>query len=210
MPLRILLVDDQTILLDVLRRQFEADAAFCVVATAGTVAEALAATAASSPQAILLDIELGKDSGLDAIRAIRALKPDARVVMMSMFDHAVYRDRAFELGADAYVTKGVGFDTLRTILLEARPRLAGPDAGRFWLRPRGAQVARMTLTPRELFVVRELSVGRREKEVADELDITVSSVGTYLKRAMLKVGVASRAELFRNTSALGTATETCG
>jgi len=98
-PLRIVLVDDHVMFSDVLCRQFSEDPAFDVVATADTTAAALAAVSKQKPDVVLLDIELGGESGLDAIGKIRALHPGIRIVMVSMFDHPVYRHRAFELGA---------------------------------------------------------------------------------------------------------------
>jgi DNA-binding NarL/FixJ family response regulator len=204
-PISLLLVDDQNILLDVLRRQFNADSAFKVVATADTLASACAAAEEHRPEVVLLDIELGAESGLDAIGRIRAVAPDARIVMVTMFDQAIYRDRAFELGADAFVTKGASFAALRALLLgETPPGCAGRD--RVWRRPGQTQAVRLTLTARELQVVQALAVGQREKEVASTLSISVSSVGTYLKRAMLKTGLRTRAELFRYAGALGVET----
>jgi DNA-binding NarL/FixJ family response regulator len=203
-PLRVLLVDDHAMLLDALRRQFEADKAFRVVATAGTLAEVRAAMTTHRPDVVLLDIQLGSESGLDAITCIRAVRSDTKIVMISMFEQEIYRDRAFKLGADAYVTKGACFAELLALLQGefSGDRLSG-GAVRIWLNSDRARTERQTLTARELRVVNLLSEGKREKEVADELNISPSSVGTYLKRAMQKAGMTTRAELFRHAGSLG-------
>jgi DNA-binding NarL/FixJ family response regulator len=199
--LGVLLVDDHAMLLDVMRRQFEADPAFKVMAAVSSVSEACDAVAHHQPDVVLLDIELGEESGLDAIGRMLQQKADLRIVMLSMFDQAICRDRAFELGAEAYVTKGARFEALRALLLgEAVESL---DSTYIWRRGSSRKASRLTLTPRERQVVQALSSGKREKEVADELDISVSSVGTYLNRAMLKTGLNTRAELFRYASAFG-------
>lgn len=200
-PVRVLLVDDHAILLDVMRRQFGEDSAFEVTGAVSTLADACEAVASQCPDVVLLDIEIGEESGLDAIGSMLRQKPDLRVVMLSMFNQAICRDRAFELGAAAYVTKGARFDALRGLLL-GEPASAGEE-GYIWRRGSSRVSSRLTLTPRELQVVQGLSSGKREKEVADDLDISVSSVGTYLSRAMLKTGLNTRAELFRYASALG-------
>ena len=201
--LKVLLVDDHAMLRDTLCRQFEADAAFRVVATASSLDTARQAVDEYRPDVVLLDIQLGAESGLDAIGFIRRSGPDIRIVMLSMFDQAIYRDRAFELGADAYVTKGARFSALRALLLDGIATDSESAERCIWLRPIGMQPTRLTLTVRELQVIKALAAGKREKEVAEDLDLSVSSVGTYLKRSMLKVGVTTRAELFRYAGALG-------
>lgn len=204
-PLRVLIADDHAMLLDALQRQFDADPAFEVAGTADGAEGVCHMAATCRPDAVLLDIQLGEGSGLDAIGTIRATCPKAQIVMISMFEQEMYRDRAFELGADAYVTKGAGFDQLRAVLLQED--LAAGDAPQRAWRSRGTgRTARMTLTSRELQVIRLLAAGLREKEAADELQISPSSVGTYLKRAMQKTGMETRAELFRCAAALGTET----
>lgn len=200
--LKILLVDDHAMLRDTLQRQFQADPAFEIAATADSLPAVRQALQATAPDVVLLDIQLGAESGLDAIGAIRQKRPQARIVMLSMFDQAIYRDRAFELGADAYVTKGSSFEALRSLLLENKASGSESGHGCIWVRTLQAP-SRLTLTERELQVVHQLATGRREKEVAEELGVSVSSVGTYLKRSMVKMGVGTRAELFRLAGALG-------
>ena len=201
--MRVFLVDDHVMLVDTLRRQFEADPAFQVVGTADSIASLCQSLDHNRPHIILLDIQLGSESGLDAIGHIRRALPSVRIVMVSMFDQAVYRDRAFALGADAYVTKGASFNALRQLLLCGEPGGGSTAGDQIWVKPRQSRLCRLTLTERELQVVQGLAGGKREKEVAEELNISISSVGTYLKRSMAKIGVETRAELFRHAGALG-------
>ncbi len=209
-PVRVLIVDDHAMLLDILKRQFDDDPAFEVIATANSLRSLMMAIDEHDIDVILLDIELSGESGLDSITHIRVTAPGVRIVMLSMFDHEIYRDRAFELGADAYVTKGARFADLRDLLLSGNdePDVSAKGNRQIWRRSKRAQSVRLTLTGRELQVVRALAAGRREKDVAEELDISVSSVGTYLKRAMIKTGIDTRQELLRHAAALGTGTET--
>jgi DNA-binding NarL/FixJ family response regulator len=201
-PLRVVLVDDHAMLLEAMRRQFEADAAFKVVGVADSAAALRELLGKRRTDLVLLDIQLGPESGLDLIPEIQAGHAGVRVVIVSMFDQTIYRDRAFELGADAYVTKGARFADLRQLLL-GEP-LTPTAAGQIWQRPRREKGSvRMTLTRRELTVIGKLAEGRQVKEVADALGISQSSVGTYLRRAMDKVGVTTRAELFQYAGSLG-------
>ncbi len=203
-PITLMLVDDQAFLLDVLRRQFDVDRAFRVVGVAldGAAACALAETA--RPAAAVLDVELkGGESGFDLLPRLRALCPALHVVMLSLHNHPLYAQRAIELGADAYLDKGVSFERLRKTLIDSAGTTGhelnvahGPHPGLF-----------STLTPRELHVVRGVIQGRLTKDIADEFGVSLSTISTYLQRAKEKLGVQTRAELIREAAALGIA---CG
>jgi len=199
--LHVLLVDDHQMLLDVMRRQFESDAGFVVAGVASTMEAAAQEAKRTTPDVVLLDIELGEESGLDLIAVIRKICPQARIVMLSMFNQRVCRDRAFALGADAYVTKGARYERLRA-LLRGEPEDA-TDADYIWRRQGYRAAIRTSLSGRELQVLRALANGMLEKEVAGYLGISVSSVSTYLNRAMYKTDCSSRAELMRYASVLG-------
>ncbi len=200
-PLGIILVDDHALLLDAMRRQFEGDDAFKVLGTADSATRLYELMAARRADVVLLDIQLGEQSGLDIIADLRLHHDGVRIVMISMFEQEIYRDRAFELGAESYVTKGARFADLRALLL--KEPLPAPAEGQIWVRSRIAPNVRLTLSSRELAVVVRLAQGAQVKEVADALGISLSSVGTYLRRAMDKLGVHTRAELFQMAKALG-------
>ena len=213
---RLLLVDDQTMLLDVLSRQFAQDPALELVGIASDAPSAVEKAAALRPDVVMLDIDLGGSaSGFDVLKSMRQImRPRegaarSRVVMGSMFDNLMYRNRAFELEADAYATKGVRFETLRSLLLDDRSfAVPAGDRGKFWRNDPAvaAGVAKSplsSLSERERAVVGKIVGGAQEKEVSSLLGISVSSVGTYLRRAMGKLGVATRAELMRFHSAIG-------
>ena len=238
-------------LLDVLERQFAADAALELVGIAKEASEAISLAESLRPDIVMLDVDLGgSTSGFDVLRALRArntvesgkckvesekapstshfplstsreaASPSTshvplststrgsaaaapRVVMVSMFDNSMYRNRAFELGADAYATKGIRFATLRALLLDDRSyAVPEADRGKFWRNAPEvvageASSPLLTLSERERAVVREILSGAYEKEVAVRLGISVATVSTYLRRAMDKLGVSSRAELLR-------------
>ncbi len=200
---RLLLVDDQMMLLDVMERQFQDDEAFEVVGVAASAPEAIRLAKELSPDVVMLDIDLGGgESGFDVLAALRAI-PGAgpRVVMASMFDNPLYRTRAFRLGADAYVTKGVRFQTLRALLLDDRAYEApAADADKFWRNAEYMVSASgggeyQALSERERAIVREIVAGLPEKAVAADLGISVAAVNTYRHRAMKKLGATSRSDL---------------
>ena len=206
----LLVVDDQVMLLDVMERQFEGDPDIELAGSAAEASEALRFVRERKPDIVMLDVDLGGgDSGFDVLQALRALPGGGpRVVMVSMFENPMYRNRAFNLGADAYVTKGVRFRTMRSVLLDDRAyEVPEGDRGKFW-RNSPEAVAQpgsdpfQALSERESAIVREVVRGLSEKEIAADLGVTVSTVSTYLRRAMAKLGVATRAELLRLHHAL--------
>jgi len=207
---KLLIVDDQVMMLDVMERQFEGDPDVELAGTAAEASEALRLAAEKKPDVVMLDIDLGGgDSGFDVLQALRAAPGGGpRIVMASMFENTMYRNRAFNLGADAYVTKGVRFKTLRSVLLDDRDYVVPEgDKGKFW-RNSPEAAARpgsdpfQSLSDRETAIVREVVRGLSEKEIAADLGVTVSTVSTYLRRAMAKLGVSTRAELLRQRHAL--------
>lgn len=201
-PIRLMLVDDQAILLDVLQRQFGADSAFRVVGVAQDGASACTLAETAHPHAAVLDVELRQgESGFDLLPRLLALCPDLHVVMLSLHNHPLYAQRALELGAAAYLDKGVSFEKLKITLCAC---LKNPVVGAAADAPSGSGGGLYNnLTPRELHVVQQVIHGRLTKDIADALGVTLSTVSTYLKRAKEKLGVQTRAELIREAAALG-------
>jgi DNA-binding NarL/FixJ family response regulator len=202
-PRLVLLVDDHLILLDALKRQIAEDSDMQVTAAVGTISAAREVMEKSAPDVAVLDIQVGTESGLDVIPEFRRLAPSMRIVVMSMYDQLMYRDRAFELGADAYVTKGASYGELRSALLDRPGNGPNGEIQRVWFKRESGHGIRLTLSPRELNVVNMLANGMQIKEIADVLGVGSSTVGTYLRRAMEKAEVSTRTELLQIAKGLG-------
>jgi DNA-binding NarL/FixJ family response regulator len=129
-------------------------------------------------------------SGLEAIRAIRAAEPDARVVVLTMYQGDEDIHRALQAGAAGYVLKDTVpedlirvirevHDGIQSISVEAAARLAA----------RGKQPA---LTTREMEVLQLLKVGMRNKEIAATLHISEDTARTHIKSIFAKFNVHDR------------------
>jgi DNA-binding NarL/FixJ family response regulator len=116
--LRIVLADDTWELRALLRVTLELDGRFEVVAEAGDGAEAVAAVAATRPDAIVLDLAMPVMDGLEAISAIRRHAPETKVLVFSGFDATSVAQQALELGADAFVEKGTRSSAVAALLAE--------------------------------------------------------------------------------------------
>jgi len=114
-PKIILVVDDDRAIVDLIKRQMEAEGYATLGVT--TAAEALEAARTTRLIAVLLDLGLGEASGFDVLAKIKAEKPGLPVIMVTGSHDEKEARRAFELGAWDYVTKPVDFTYLKNILL---------------------------------------------------------------------------------------------
>ncbi len=163
-----------------------------VVATAADGAEAVAQWQRHRPDVTLLDLKMGRHDGVGAVRAIRALDPRARLLVLTTYEGEEEVFQAMRAGANAYLLK----DVPRNELLDAIRRL---HAGETVVTSRvatklAAYVSKERLTAREVEVLRAVARGKANKEIADLLNITESTVKAHLKALFAKLGVLSRTE----------------
>ena len=119
-----LLVDDDTLYLDALRRALQRRGIECEIAP--DAATALAVAARTAPDFALVDLKLGEASGLSLIEPLRAIRADMRILLVTGYASIATAVEAIKRGADDYMPKPVSADTLQRILLDAA--LATPAA----------------------------------------------------------------------------------
>ncbi len=198
---RVLVVDDHALLRRGVANIINQEPDLCVVAEAGSGAEAVAAYERHRPDVVLLDLRMPHMEGVEVVRRIRQLDPHARVVVLTTYDTDDEIARALQAGAKAYVLKDISADDLvsciRTVL-----------AGKTYLAPAAAAklaegASRVQLTPREMTTLRLLADGKANKEIASELRISERTVKTHLEHLFEKLGVASRTEAIKVASRRG-------
>jgi two-component system NarL family response regulator len=186
---RLLLVDDHPLMRDGLRALLQGHG-MEVVAEAGGVSEAIATYVATRPDAVVMDLQLGDASGLDAIAGIREHDSAACIIVLTSFSGDARARKALLAGARAYLLK----DSVRTELVNAiQNALAGrrvvdTDVARDMASYTGAE----QLSPRELEVLEQLAQGRANKEIGRLLDITEGTVKNHLKSILSKLGAEDR------------------
>ena len=196
MSLRILLVDDHTILREGMRRSFEA-AKETVVGEAGDGEEAVTLALALQPDVTLMDVSMPVLDGVGATKRIRQRLPDARVVMLTMHDDGATRRQALEAGAVGFLTKGSSFaDVLSTVraaasgetglspelassMLEAANRAGGPGG------------SEPLLSDRQVEILQSIANGATTKQVARQLGITQKTVHNHLNAIYRKLDTQS-------------------
>ncbi len=152
---------------------------------------------------VLLDITMEGRSGLEVLEELRKIRPKLPVLILSMYPESDFAVRTLKLGASGYVCKQSAAEELVTavkkILAGGRyvsPAMAEQLAAELQRAP-GQELPHETLSTRELEVLRLIAVGKSLKEIADELCLSVKTVGTYHIRVLQKMRMKSDVELTR-------------
>ena len=191
-PARVLIVDDHALLRTGVANIINHEPDIQVVAEAANGADGVAAFAQHRPDVTLLDLRMPVMEGVEAVRRIRELDPQAKVIVLTTYDTDEDIARALKAGAKAYILKDIAADALVACIravLDGKTYLAPAAAAKL-----AERVTRIQLTPRELATLRSMAQGRSNKEVAQELGISERTVKTHLGHLFQKLGVASRTE----------------
>jgi two-component system response regulator NreC len=194
---RVVIADDHAIVRRGLRALLDAEAGFEVVAEADDVESARRFVRGHRPDVLVLDLNMGAESSLASIPAIRAESPDTQIVVLTMQDEPAYAREALTAGALGYVLK----EAADTELVEA---VRAAHAGNSYLNPRlGAQVAAAPVGPpgglseREVEVLRMIALGHTNTQIAGQLFLSVRTVETHRAHIQQKLGLEDRAALVR-------------
>ncbi|MBS1818439.1 MAG: response regulator transcription factor [Acidobacteria bacterium] len=188
--IRVMCVEDHRIVREGLALIINQEPDMKMVGSCSTVDEAIEVYRTVHPDVTLMDLRLGTASGVDAIKAIRKDNPEARIIVLTMYegDEDIYR--AHQAGATTYLLK----DTLSSDLVRVvRAVHAGERPVLPEVQARLAERASMpTLTSREIEVLQLISQGLRNKEVGAMLGITEGTVQIHVKNIFAKLNVNDR------------------
>lgn len=189
-PIRVMCVEDHRIVREGLALIINQEPDMTIVGACATGDEAVETYRTTKPDVTLMDLRLGATSGVDAIKAIRKINPDARIIVLTMYEGDEDIFRAHQAGATTYLLKDTLSSDLVRVVREVhggqRPVLPEVQA-------RLSERASMpTLTPREVEVIQLISQGLRNKEVGAMLGITEGTVQIHVKNIFAKLGVNDR------------------
>ncbi len=200
---RIFLVDDHPLVRDGLTQLINQEPDLRVCAEAEDAAGALLDIQRTRPDAVIVDLSLQGESGLDLIKRIRDLPGAPCVLVLSMHDEAFYAERALRAGAMGYVMKressGKVIAALRQVLagrLYVSSAIATQAAERF-LQNKGSGASVECLTNRELEVFRRIGQGQENRQIAEDLRLSLKTVQTHCANIKEKLGIENGTVLMR-------------
>ena len=201
--IRIVLVDDHTVLRQGLRRLLEDEPDIEVVGEAGNGLEAVAVVRARAPDLVLTEVVMPRLNGIEAAKQIKQSNPATAILALSAYDDDRYVLGLLEAGAAGYLLKSA---TAQELIHAIRAVHAGEAvlhpavAGRLLARAARPQVratlghGNELLSEREIEVLRCAAKGLSNKEIAGQLVLSVPTVKAHLVNIFNKMGVGSRTE----------------
>ena len=189
-PIRILTIDDHALLRKGIRMLIGAETDMQLVAEASTGREGVEAFRAHQPDIALMDLQMPDMNGIEAIIAIRGEFPDARIIVLSTYSGDVQVVRALKSGARAYLLKGnVNKELLATIraVHAGQKRISAEVASDL-----AEHTGEDDLTERELEVLRLISAGNANKEIAAQLDLAEDTVKRHVTNILSKLRANDR------------------
>jgi DNA-binding NarL/FixJ family response regulator len=191
-PIRLLTVDDHPLMREGIAAVVASQPDLQLVGEGGSGREALQLFRVHHPDVTLLDLRLPDMSGIDALAAIRAEFPDARIVILTTFEGDVEIQRALSAGARGYLLKSMPPREMVEAIRQVH-------AGRKRIPPQvAAQIAEHLgderLTAREIEVLQRLAGGNRNKDIALQLFISEETVKVHVKHLMDKLGASDRTQ----------------
>jgi DNA-binding NarL/FixJ family response regulator len=189
-PLRILIVDDHPLMREGLTLVLEASGKMAVVGHAGDGTEAVRLFARLQPDITLMDLQMPKLNGVEAITSIRSQSPKARIIVLTTYAGDTRALRALKAGASGFLLK----NSVRKDLLEA---IQVVSSGRRYLPPDVATEIAVhavdePLTSREIDILRLIAQGKANKEIAHQIGVGEETVKAHLKSIFAKLDVADR------------------
>jgi two-component system invasion response regulator UvrY len=197
----ILLVDDHAIVREGYRSILQKQPGLQVIAEAAEGAEAYRLFRQTQPDLVIMDLTMSGIGGIEAIRRIRQLDPNARILVFTMHQNAAFAVQAIRAGARGFVTKTSPPEALvRAIFDVFAGRIAlSPDIDHELALSRlgHERIATEDLTAREFEVLRLLLAEKTTAEIADTLNISPRTVANHHSLIKSKLGVSSDIELVR-------------
>jgi two-component system, NarL family, response regulator DesR len=193
-PIRVVLAEDQAMVLGALSALLELEADITVVARAANGRDARDAVARLSPNVLVTDIEMPVMTGLELAAELRASHPSVRTIILTTFARPGYLRRALDAGARGYLLKDRPAAELADAVRRVHSGLRVVDpalATEAW----NAEID--PLTDRERQILQRAGDGRSSTEIAAELHLSEGTVRNYLSEAIAKLGASNRVDAAR-------------
>ena len=203
----VLLVDDHAVVREGYKRLLEKRGDIAVIGEAANSTDAYEQFCKLAPQIVVMDIALPGVSGIDAMRRMLAREPETRVLIFSMYEDAIFANRALRAGACGYVTKA----SAPNVLVEAvhaiargKRYISSDIAQKLALRNVAADTeANDRLSAREFEVLRLLVQGLSVRDIAQSMGLNPKTVANHQSAIKQKLGADTAVQLLRIAEGLG-------
>ena len=200
MSIRVVLAEDQAMVLGALAALLELEPDIEVIARCANGRDALRAVAKLSPDVLVTDIEMPEMTGLEVAAALKISRPAVRTVILTTFARPGYLRRALDSGARGYLLKDRPAAELADAVRRVHKGLRVVDPG---LATEAWSAEDDPLTDRERQILQRAGDGRSSNEIAGELRLSEGTVRNYLSEAISKLGAANRVDAARIARAKG-------
>ena len=198
--IKLFVADDHTMFREMLREAISQEPGFRIMGEARTGDEALEKILNSDYDVILLDIAMPGMNGLKVLKEALKVKPDQKILILSMYSEDQYAVRALRAGAYGYITKSEATKELLVAIqkVSSGKKYINTDAAEKLLfqmtrSPQGE--SHLDLSEREYQVMKLIALGYTVKQIAEGLELSVSSVSTLRSRLLKKMNMKSNADV---------------
>jgi len=200
MAIRVVLAEDQAMVLGALAALLELEPDIEVIARAANGREALRAVEQLAPDVLVTDIEMPEMTGLEVAAALKISRPSVRTVILTTFARPGYLRRALDSGARGYLLKDRPAAELADAVRRVHRGLRVVDPG---LAAEAWSAEDDPLTDRERQILQRAGEGRSSSEISAELRLSEGTVRNYLSEAISKLGATNRVDAARIARAKG-------
>lgn len=197
---KVMIVDDHQVVRAGLKQLLETDDRLEVVGEAENGLDCLKLLETTSPDLIFMDVKMPGINGIETTRVVCLKYPHIKVIMLTIYDDDHYVTEAIKVGAKGYVLKNIQREALLKVINDVindqsflDPTVTGPVFNKIKQKdPRG--VKRLSLTHRELEVLKSIVDGYTDRMAAEQLNISEHTVRSHIKSIFKKLQVGSKAQ----------------
>jgi len=196
----VFIADDHTLIREGLKKVLRGEENISICGETGDSSEIVKNVVENEIDVLILDINFPDKNGLEILKDIKKIKPEVKVLMLSMYPEEHYAVRSLKAGASGYLTKESASDELhlairkiskggKYISAELAEKLA------FDIDSTLGKASHTELSDREFEVMILMAKGKQQSEIASDLSLSPSTVNTYRGRILEKLGLKSNAEM---------------